>query len=226
MLGTLDPRIPGLGAWTPIEMANSSAITIDLSNYSFAGEPAPASTTLDALSNAELDDLLDVLAEVEDEDYDPGDELSDPELEALMQAAGDYYDAAEQFDAAAEQAREDARAAAAVEDVMFPARRDEDRMQRIIGRAASGVYDGQQMAFSADSAAVEITLANGGQGPCGPVDEYGRCSSRYHDLECGHSQGADWLAAGPPRSSYDASLANFATGLALDMAPRTVWDDP
>ena len=42
VLGTLDPRIPGLGAWKPVDMANGgSAITIDLSNYRFAGEPEP-----------------------------------------------------------------------------------------------------------------------------------------------------------------------------------------
>ena len=42
VLGTLDPRIPGLGAWQAVEMANESSVAIDLSNLSFAGEPAPA----------------------------------------------------------------------------------------------------------------------------------------------------------------------------------------
>ena len=45
VLGTLDPRIPGLGAWQAVEMANESSVTIDLSNLSFAGAPAHRPTT-------------------------------------------------------------------------------------------------------------------------------------------------------------------------------------
>jgi hypothetical protein len=214
VLGTLDPRIPGLGAWQPVDMANSGAITIDLSNLSFSGEPAPAHAADVSLSPQELDDLISAIAEVDSESYGPD----------FSGAAADF-DQAFSARARADAAREDARAAAIVEDVMHPARRDEDRMARIMARAQDGVYDGQQMSFAAEQAAVEITLANGA-GPCGPLDPYGRCASRYHDLECGHGQNVDWLASGPPRSTYAASLANFADGLAIDLAPRTVWDDP
>ena len=95
-------------------------------------------------------------------------------------------------------------------------------------RAADGVYDGQQMAFSSEQAGVEILLANGGHGPCGPLDDFGRCASRYHELGCSHDQATDWLAqeGGPPRSTYAAGFASFAAGLNIDLASRAVWDDP
>ena len=234
VLGTLDPRIPGLGAWQPVEMSNGgdSAVVIDLSNYAFAGEPAVS----DELTDAELDDLIDVLAEVEDEpayDADYDSELSDSELEELMQAADDDYSgAAEQFDAAfsariaADQAREEAHAAALVEDLIHPARRDEDRMQRIISRAQDGLYDGQQADFSSEQASVDIMLSNGGAGPCGPADEFGRCSARYHSTDCAHQVSVDWLASGPPAATGQAALSNLADRMALDLSRRSVWGDP
>ncbi len=203
-------------------MANSSAIVIDLSGYSFAGEPAPAyADPFDGLTDTELGDLFDAMDEVGllDDEGDP------------VRYNEDYSGAVEQFDAAftaraqAEQAREDARAAAIVEDLMHPARRDEDRMARIISRAQDGVYSGQQADFASEAAAVEITLANGGQGPCGPADEYGRCSSRYHSTDCAHQVGVDWLASGPPRSTGEAALANFASGLEL-ANPGSYYGDP
>lgn len=225
VLGTLDPRIPGLGAWQPVDMANSGAITIDLSGYSFAGEPAPAATAADELSDAELGDLLDAMDEAglldgggtEDPVYDPG-----------------YAAAAEQFDAAysarvvADAAREQARFEFDQLDLLRPAIRSEDRMARIMAKAGAGLYDGQQQDFTAEAAGVEILLANGGHGPCGPLDDFGRCASRYHELGCSHDQATDWLAqeGGPPRSTYQASFANFAAGLNIDLAPRAVFDDP
>lgn len=233
VLGTLDPRIPGLGAWQQTDLANESAVVIDLSNLSFAGE-AP----FGGLSGAELGDLLDAMDEVGLLDGGDGDELSDAELEALMQAAeGDdmqQHDAFTEFDAAftaraqAEQDRQDAISAAVVEDTLHPAHRAEDKLARAMHRAAAGVYDGQQADFTAEAAAVEITLANGGSGPCGVTDSYGRCAERFHQIGCSHDVTTDWMATegGPPRSTYAASFANFAAGLNIDLAPRQVWDDP
>ncbi len=199
-------------------MANDSAVVIDLSNYRFAGEPAPAADALDELFPGELADLLEVLDEVEGE--------GDP-----VRYNDEFTDAAEQFDAAftagiaAEQAREDTRAAAVVEDMIRPARRMEDKIARAMHRAADGVYGGQQADFTAEAAALEITLANGGSGPCGPVDDFGRCASRFHALGCAHDVSTDWLAreGGPPRSTYAASLANFASDIELT-GPRTYGD--
>jgi hypothetical protein len=216
VLGTLDPRIPGLGAWQEVQLSSESesSVTIDLSSYSFSGQPATAPAADVSLSPQELDDLISAISEANAEEaYGP-----------------DFSGAAGEFDAAfsartrADAAREQARAAL---DALPPAVRQEDKVARAISRAGHGLYDGQpQMSFAAEQAAVEILMANGGNGPCGPVDEFGRCSARYHDLECGTSQNTDWLASGPPRSTYAASLANFADGLQLDLAPRTVWDDP
>ena len=155
-------------------------------------------------------------------------------MQAVEAGERGQHDAFTEFDATfnarqqAEQDRADARAAALVEDTLHPARRDEDRMARIISRAGQGVYGGQQQDFTAEAAGVEILLANGGAGPCGPLDDFGRCASRYHELGCAHDQATDWMATegGPPRSTYDTALSNFATGLAIDLAPRMVFDDP
>jgi hypothetical protein len=38
VLGTLDPRIPGLGAWQTIEAANTPSLVIDLTGSSYAGQ--------------------------------------------------------------------------------------------------------------------------------------------------------------------------------------------
>ena len=102
------------------------------------------------------------------DDVEPGYDGTEYDDPAYASAAGEF-DQAFNANYAATQAREDARAAALVEDVMHPARRDEDRMARILSRAADGVYAGQQSDFAADEAAIEIQLANGGRGPCGPA---------------------------------------------------------
>lgn len=237
VLGTLDPRIPGLGAWQEVQLANESSVVIDLSNLSFA-QADTGSSTDDTLTDAELADLISAISEADAEGYaDPGDELSDAELEHLMQAAESdergQRDSFNEFDAAfsarqqASQDRADARAAAQVEDLMHPARRDEDRMARIMARAGQGVYADQQLSFTAESSAVELAMATG-RGLCSSPDEFGRCGARWHALDCVHGQGTDWMATegGPPRSSYDAAFSNFASGLNIDLAPRQVYDDP
>jgi hypothetical protein len=62
---------------------------------------------------------------------------------------------------------------------MRPARRAEDKVARIMSRAADGLYDGQQMAFSSGQSAVELAMATG-RGICGVPDEWGRCAARFH----------------------------------------------
>jgi hypothetical protein len=219
ILATTDPRIPGLGAWQAVEMGNTPSVTIDLSNLSFSGEPEPDYT----LSGLELNQLLDAISET---DSEFGTEVYYGDTEGQM------HDAAEQFDAAftarvqADQDREDARAAAIVEDVLHPVRRAEDKIARIMARAADGVYSGQLTDFATEQAAVEIVLANGGHGPCSAVDSYGRCGARYHDLLCQHSQSVEWLASGPPPSTGAAALANLAGRMQLDLSRRSVWGDP
>ena len=228
VLGTLDPRIPGLGAWQQTDLANESAVVIDLSNLSFAGALAyaPAADPFGGLTDSELGDLLDAMDEAGllDGDGTEAPTYDDPGYSA----AAEQFDSAFNARVAADQARQDAISAAILEDTLHPARREEDKIARIMHRAADGVYDGQQMAFSSEQAGVEILLANGGHGPCGPLDDFGRCASRYHELGCSHDQATDWLAqeGGPPRSTYAASFASFAAGLNIDLASRAVWDDP
>lgn len=52
--------------------------------------------------------------------------------------------------------------------------------------------------------------ATTGEGLCGPADPFGRCSSRFHDLQCVHAVSTDWAASEPPRSTFEAALSNFA----------------
>ena len=219
VLGTLDPRIPALGSWQPVDMANESSVTIDLSNLSFAGQPAPAYAD-DQLTDAELDQLIDVLAEVEDS-YDAPEAQMPYDDRA---SAFSEFDQAFTARQAADQAREDARAAALVEDVMHPARRDEDRMARLLRRAADGVYSGQQADFTADEAAVELAVATG-HGPCGITDSYGRCAERYHQIGCLHDVSTDWAASGPHPGTGVNALSNFADSLELT-APGSYYGDP
>jgi hypothetical protein len=160
---TLDPRIPALGAWQPVEMSNAPAVVIDLSQASWDGDDALAS-----LSDRELDDLMDALDEADAEDYralpggDGEDDLTDDELADLMQAAeADAEDGAEgQVDGgstaldylrefndvfenniALQQAREAARADADLADLLRPPKTDEDRVARAISRIQAGVFD-------------------------------------------------------------------------------------
>jgi len=107
---------------------------------------------------------------------------------------------------------------------MFPLKRQEDLIARAMHRAADGVYDGQQLSFAAETSAVELAVTTG-RGLCSVPDEFGRCSARYHDLECAHGQGVDWLASGPSRSTYAASLANVLGGIELAAPPPAVYGD-
>lgn len=71
VLGTLDPRVTGLGTWQPVDMANSNEVVIDLSGSSFPGEPGPprlrrpVDQLLDGLDEQEQLDALQALTEAE-----------------------------------------------------------------------------------------------------------------------------------------------------------------
>jgi len=108
VLGTLDPRIPGLGAWQTIEAANTPALVIDLTSASYAGQEN-AMPELTAAQQANLSRLLDMDATALDRliggsggtpptpqppaqpaagGADP-DELTDQELSDLIDAMSD-----------------------------------------------------------------------------------------------------------------------------------------
>lgn len=103
VLGTLDPRIPGLGGWRAVEAANDVDITIDLSGAEFAGEGTgdmPELTeeqkrerlaALLAIDPADLDQLVASLHANDGAPAGAGDgdgtELTDEELEEITAAA-------------------------------------------------------------------------------------------------------------------------------------------
>ncbi len=106
VLGTLDPRIPGLGAWQAIENANMPAIVIDLTGASFAGEEydmpelnAQQQANLSRLLNldqAALDKLLGAppappvpAGGANGNGTQPDNELTDQELADLIEAMSD-----------------------------------------------------------------------------------------------------------------------------------------
>jgi hypothetical protein len=100
-------------------------------------------------------------------------------------------------------------------------------MSRALAKAGAGAYEPPAMLGFAgrQDAVMDIALSNGGYGPCGLPDEFGRCGSTYHQPGCAHGRAVDWLASGPPRATYEASLANALSAVEL-AAPAAVWDDP
>lgn len=88
VLGTLDPRLPGLGAWTEVSLSgyDSTDEVLDLTTAEFEGDtmakPEGETTEIEGLSQAEYEDLLKgldltdedlaaVVAELADEDVTP-----------------------------------------------------------------------------------------------------------------------------------------------------------
>ena len=65
-----------------------------------------------------------------------------------------------------------------------------------------------------------------GRAPCGPLDDFGRCSSRFHDLRCAHGLGTEWMASGPHPETYAAHLANWSRAVELASTRATVYGDP
>ena len=60
VLGTLDPRIPGLGAWQTIEAANTPAIVIDLTGATYAGQELEMPDQFTPQQQANLTKLLNM----------------------------------------------------------------------------------------------------------------------------------------------------------------------
>lgn len=106
VLGTLDPRIPGLGVWQPIDMANQPDRVLDLTGAVFAGQKDDEMP----LSDAEQARLAQLLQVPQDDwnrilsglqapgltpeelalltgDFTGEDELSDDDLAALLDEA-------------------------------------------------------------------------------------------------------------------------------------------
>lgn len=102
VLGTLDPRIPGLGAWEAVEMSNAPEMIIDLSAAEFAGEEGGSLMPgLDPDKAAKLAQLLELdpdalnamLAQMDDPGFTEEDDdnviaaietMSDDEFAALQ----------------------------------------------------------------------------------------------------------------------------------------------
>ncbi len=144
-----------------------------------SGYGRDGATTLADLnpSPEELAELADVLGEVEADGWDDADpgyygEL-DPETGLPPELANTYgqgsYDVLSAVSDSIELANQRAAAAAELSAVPLP-RRSEDRMAQLLDRAAAGMYD--------------LSTPDGSTHGCGPLDEFGRCSSPFHAGEC------------------------------------------
>jgi hypothetical protein len=70
VLGTLDPRIPGLGGWRTIDNASGDMMTIDLSGSEFAGQQQKEGTSMPDLSEKDRQDRLAKLLAIPPEQID------------------------------------------------------------------------------------------------------------------------------------------------------------
>jgi hypothetical protein len=232
VLGTLDPRVTGLGPWQAVEMSNDAAMVIDLSTSVWLGEPGPPAYA------SSLDELLDGLTEAEALDlmeavYDSGEELSDAELDALISEAGaddETAAALADFDAqfsANWAVRADlnaARADADLEDLITPPRGAEAILARSVQRLAAGTHPVQEFSNPA-AAAIELS-AREARGICGPPDPAnGTCSARYHSLACiSGGTSADDSIGLANSGAYGQALAGFARAVELAGAPSAAID--
>lgn len=189
VLGTLDPRIPGLGAWQPVDMANGGEMIIDLSQWSWAGEPGPSYEMAVSAVASRLP------AAPQADPYDTG-------FEAILAASlpGGYgyggvpVELANDFDRAFELANTTELARLAEDTVPLP-RRAEDRVAHLVGRAARGTYT------PAGYAAYSLAAQGGttGMATCGTADDLGYCRERFHAPGCGSAATPDITEALRPQ---------------------------
>jgi hypothetical protein len=84
VLGTLDPRLPGLGAWTEVALSgyDSQDTVLDLTAAEFEGEETVAKTedgTIDGLTQEEYEQLLAALDLEDDEETTVSDDAAEDE---------------------------------------------------------------------------------------------------------------------------------------------------
>jgi hypothetical protein len=166
VLGTLDPRIPQLGSWQPVDMANDGELIIDLSQSAWDGEPGPswelAASAVGARLGQDLDPYLDI----------------DGIIAASLPTDDGYAELAE-----FSQAWEDVNAlelARLTEDAEPLAVRTEDRIARALERIEAGTFTPRVYGFAAPGEG-----STSGMPTCGPAGDFGYCMNRHHDPSCG-----------------------------------------
>lgn len=126
---TLDPRVPALGSWQPVDMANDGQVVIDLSYSSWAGEPGPAYELAASAVGARIS--------VSSGDANYGDDI-DAILAASLPQGYDTTGLAE-FGQAFDLANE-AELTRLAEDAEPPAQRAEDRIAAALARIEAGTF--------------------------------------------------------------------------------------
>lgn len=167
VLGTLDPRIPALGAWAPVDMANGGGLVIDLSHSSWAGEPGPSWE----LAAAAVSARLGAAPQYDDTDIDAVIAASLPQDYGYAELAefSRTFDLANEIELVRQ-----------AEDAEPPAPRTEDRIATALARIEAGTFTPRIYGFASPG---EGTVT--GMPTCGPADEYGYCMNRHHAIGCG-----------------------------------------
>jgi hypothetical protein len=187
VLGTLDPRVPGLGEWEAIEASNEPGMAvIDLSSSQFEGDGdlADLSSLLADLSPqpwelAEVDQVMAELAEAEAAqdaaDLAVADALAAIELSQELESdrLADAAEAQQRHAASRSLARRMASAAAREGDYALAARVHLDLAADPRGASVIELANHDAAGFSAVR--------------CGPDDGFGGCGSRYHTAGCVHN---------------------------------------
>jgi hypothetical protein len=205
VLGTLDPRIPALGAWSPVDMANGGELVVDLSHSAWLGEPGPSYDLAASAVGARLS-------------VSSGDANSDAYMDAVIQATmpsgyADYDTTGlAEFSNTFELANETELIRQA-EDAEPLAVKSEDRIARAMERIEAGTYTPR--------GAAAYGFAQGsttGTETCGSADEYGYCRERFHAAGCGSAATPDVVEVLRP------AMADLAQRPLLD-ADGNPWID-
>ena len=196
VLGTLDPRIPALGPWAPVDMSNSGGggIVIDLSQASWWGEPGPSFELATSAVGARLN--------VHPVDNSPA-----------WSYDGDSYELAAQEAALAEFSRtfelaNEIELTRQAEDAEPLAVRTEDRIATALGRIGRGTFTPQGYAVREFASPGYGTVT--GEQTCGVSDDLGYCMERFHAPGCGSAATPDITEALRPELEMRAHRPHLA----------------
>jgi hypothetical protein len=229
--------LTSVNAGSAIGLSNPGGqLVIDLSRDGWAGEQPPG----DQLTDAELAELLDAVAEADQEAIMDESDIDIDQVIRQSLPLGNYRrelglanDSLARFSRVHEMsvAREQARLE---QDSARPAGTAEERLQASLHRAAAGalVPAGQFAAPYAREFSVQAGAINGGIN-CGATDELtGLCLERYHSASCGSLVTPDVIeslrpamqAAQPVLDADGMVHRDAATGSAMTWTDMAEWN--
>jgi hypothetical protein len=187
----------------------TACLDLACSCHTGASAPNGSSAYADLLpTQQELDALGQIIEEIRAEEIGelPGGDWDGDAALSSLEDTGQLVDLAY----ASEAARQ-------AEDAVPPRRTSEERFSRALDRIAAGSY----------------TLANYYREPepshgCGPLDEFGRCSARYHSGSCFETvRGEPAVAGGEGSDAWNRTLLSNPTSADVTLAREDLasWED-